>query len=65
MMVKQNLTLLNDNLNVIIKKMPRILDFDNKKLFFRAELKKLRSHSSHYHPISFRNLFIIYEINYF
>ena len=42
MMVKQNISLLNESFSMIIKKMPKILDFDNKKNYFRSELKKLK-----------------------
>ena len=42
MMVKQNIALLNESFSMIIKKMPKILDFDNKKSYFRSELKKLK-----------------------
>lgn len=42
LMVKQNIALLNESFSMIIRKMPRILDFDNKKSYFRSELKKIK-----------------------
>ena len=42
MMIKQNLKLLSGSLSLIVKKMPKILDFEIKRLFFKAELKKLK-----------------------
>ena len=50
MMVKQNPRILSDSLSVIISKRPTILDFDNKRAFFRSELKKLKQ--GHYGSIS-------------
>ena len=42
MMVRQNVGLLNESFSMIIRKMPKILDFENKKSFFRVELKKIK-----------------------
>ena len=39
LMVKQNIQVLNDSLSLIVKKVPHLLDFDNKKLYFKYKLK--------------------------
>jgi hypothetical protein len=44
-MVKQNVNLLSDSLSLIIKKAPHLLDFENKKLFFKTQLKHSRQSS--------------------
>lgn len=41
-LVKQNPNLLNDTLNTIITHFPHLLDFDNKRIYFRSEMKKRR-----------------------
>lgn len=41
-MVKQNVNILNDSLSLIIKKAPHLIDFENKKLYFKAKLKQNR-----------------------
>jgi len=50
LIVKQNLGLLNDTLSMIVKKKPKILDFENKRDYFKAELKKLKNHREFYSP---------------
>ena len=45
LMVKQNVNLLSDSLSLIIKKAPHLLDFENKKLFFKTQLKQSRQSS--------------------
>ena len=59
MMIKQNLKLLNDVLSIIIKKMPKIIEFENKRAFFKHELKRFKGPSYHYPQISLKFLFKI------
>ena len=40
--IKQNPSLLNESFSTLIKKYPFLIEFDNKKLYFRSEIKKLR-----------------------
>ena len=42
-MVKQNVTILNDNMSSIVEKVPHLLDFDNKKLYFKSKIKQNNS----------------------
>ena len=42
MIIKQNPNVLNDSLNMVVKKMPLIIDFENKKHYFRKELDRLK-----------------------
>ena len=54
MMIRQNPNLLSESMNIVVAKMPKILEFDIKKTYFRRELKKLRGdqRDRYYHPIS-------------
>jgi len=60
MMVKQNPHLLSDSLSIVVKKMPKVLDFENKRSYFKNELKKLKRgyYSSIRLQVSRANLFI-------
>ena len=60
MMVKQNPHLLSDSLSIVVKKMPKVLDFENKRSYFKNELKKLKRgyYSSVRLQVSRANLFI-------
>lgn len=43
LLVRQNPALLNDTFNSLITKFPYLLDFDNKRNYFKAEIRKLRA----------------------
>ena len=51
MVVKQNLSKLNEVLEVVVSKIPKILNFETKKLYFQSEIQKLKS-SEHSPKIS-------------
>lgn len=42
LLVKQNPSLLNDTFNSLVTRFPSLLDFENKRNFFRAEIRKMR-----------------------
>jgi len=44
----------NEPLGVIFKKMPKVIDFENKRNFFRLELKHLKGNVRHRMPIRLR-----------
>ena len=53
MMIRQNPGLLTESMSIVVAKMPKILEFDIKKTYFRRELKKLRGDRQQYsHPLS-------------
>eukprot|EP01017_Pseudomicrothorax_dubius_P009141 TRINITY_DN1305_c0_g1_i2.p1 TRINITY_DN1305_c0_g1~~TRINITY_DN1305_c0_g1_i2.p1 ORF type:complete len:568 (+),score=175.51 TRINITY_DN1305_c0_g1_i2:66-1769(+) len=53
LMVKQNIGLLSDSLNIVVRKMPQILDFENKKKHFRSEMDTIRG-ERHYRSLDIR-----------
>ena len=60
MMVKQDPRLLTKTLSIVVKKMPKVLDFENKRTYFKSELRRLKK--GHFHSLRLRvsrnNLFI-------
>mmetsp|Transcript_8385 Transcript_8385/g.16642 ORF Transcript_8385/g.16642 Transcript_8385/m.16642 type:complete len:2837 (+) Transcript_8385:32-8542(+) len=42
LLVRQNPTLLEDTLNSLITKFPQLLDFENKRTYFKTEMRKLK-----------------------
>jgi len=60
MIIKQNPSLLSSNFGVVVKKMPRVLDFDNKRTYFKHEIRKLRkgSYGSLRLKVTRKNLFM-------
>lgn len=38
MMIKQNLSLLTGNFEVVLKKKPKIIDFENKRAYFLEKI---------------------------
>ena len=42
MMIRKNLNLLNESLSQVIKRTPQIIDFENKRNYFKQELKKIK-----------------------
>ena len=40
--IRANQQILNDSLRNVVSQVPQILDFDNKRLLFRSELKKMK-----------------------
>jgi hypothetical protein len=47
-LIKQNINLLSDSLSILAKKLPKILDFDNKRAYFKLALSHQKSS---YRPI--------------
>lgn len=41
-LIKQNPSLLQDTLHTLVSEFPALLDFENKRAYFRAEIRKLR-----------------------
>lgn len=39
LMVKQNVNILSESLSNVVKKAPHLLDFENKKLYFKSKIK--------------------------
>jgi len=42
-LIKRNLYLLDNSLNIILKKFPEILDFEIKRAYFNTQIKKLKT----------------------
>eukprot|EP00828_Plagiopyla_frontata_P016612 TRINITY_DN2178_c0_g1_i2.p1 TRINITY_DN2178_c0_g1~~TRINITY_DN2178_c0_g1_i2.p1 ORF type:complete len:678 (+),score=133.34 TRINITY_DN2178_c0_g1_i2:1511-3544(+) len=49
-MIKQNMSLINDVFLEVIKKMPKILNFENKRTYFKDQLKKIKTAHHYYAP---------------
>lgn len=47
MLIKNKPSLLSDTFNIFITKYPHLLDFENKRLWFKAEIKKLKYNTSY------------------
>lgn len=46
-MIKQNPNLLNTTFSTVISKYPQLLDFENKRTYFRNEVKKLKQNHAY------------------
>ena len=46
-MIKQNPNLLNTTFSTVIQKHPHLLDFENKRTYFRNEIKRLKQDRSY------------------
>jgi len=48
LMVKQNVNILSESLSNVVKKAPHLLDFENKKLYFKSKIKQNRQKQLNY-----------------
>ena len=41
-MIKKNISMLDTTLSIVIKKFPKVINFENKRAYFKLQIKKLR-----------------------